>query len=101
MKQTLISDLVANIPSKKEQTVTARELSKLMCVGESYIRRKINDARSNGIPICSTRRGYYLSYDSVDIANTVQFLNNRLNTQIKAINGLAECLKGANYGKAD
>lgn len=85
-----LDELIVLLPKEKNNAITAHTLSKLANVCETYIRKKINEARAIGIPICSLQRGYYLSYECDDIAKTIKFLTNRLNTQIKAINGLKE-----------
>ncbi len=96
MKELSLNDLLAQLPTTQEFLITARRLSILLGADESCIRKKINEARSIGIPICSTKRGYYLSNEVGDIQKTIRFLTKRLNTQIKAINGLKARLKGAN-----
>lgn len=72
----------------EEGTITAKEISKLTGYNESFVRKIINIARSNGTPVCSTRHGYYISYENADIERTIVFLTHRINTQLRAINGL-------------
>lgn len=72
----------------------AKALASRMDLSETYIRRKINEARSFGIPICSTRHGYYFSEDPSEIELTISSLKRRISTQIAAIIGLSELLEG-------
>ena len=87
-------ELIELIPTKSQnEKVTVHRLAKMTATSEPYIRKKINEARSVGIPICSTTSGYYLSNEYNDIAKTVCFLTKRLNTQLQAINGLQKRLQ--------
>ena len=81
-------DLITLIPAKETGVITAKNLSEKLGCTETYIRKVINVARSNGVPICSTKYGYYYSDDYGDIAETVGFLTRRLRTQLQAIDGL-------------
>lgn len=76
------------IPHKETGLITAKRISKITGYTECYVRKVINDARVTGTPICSTRYGYYYSDDAEDIADTINFLTRRVNTQLSAINGL-------------
>ncbi len=88
MKKLSLDELLTLIPKKEDGTITAKRLSEMTEKCESYIRRLINEARASGIPICSTRFGYYLSDERNDIVATIHFLTHRVDTQLKAINGL-------------
>ena len=81
-------DLLTFIPSKEHGVVTGKQLSRQLQCAESFVRRLINQARSNGVPICSTTNGYYLSDEHEDILETINFLTRRVRTQLKAIDGL-------------
>jgi predicted DNA-binding transcriptional regulator YafY len=93
MKLPSIYDLVALIPSKQDGEITAHKLSTLTKVNEPTIRKIINEARTAGVPICSTRRGYYMSNEYDDIAKTICFLTNRVCTQLQAKSGLQKRLQ--------
>lgn len=93
MKGISIYELIELIPKNKNEKITAYSLAKLTDTSEPYIRKKINEARTAGIPICSTKSGYYLSNDCADISKTIRFLTNRLNTQLQAIQGLQKLLE--------
>lgn len=82
-------DILPLIPAKENGFITAKTLSIRTGYAESSIRKLINQARSAGVPICSKTFGYYFSEDYGDIADTIIFLSRRINTQLKAISGLA------------
>ncbi len=52
----------------------------------------INTARSNGSPICSSPKGYYITTDREEIKNTISSLRGRIAKMEKAIAGLEACL---------
>lgn len=87
MKWQICGILVA---SKKE--TSACKIAKSINVAEPTVRRYINQLRSEGYPICSTQKGYYFSYKIEDILSTIDFLTNRVETQVKAIEGLKDLL---------
>lgn len=67
---------------------TAKELAILFGVSDAYIRKVINEHRSDGIPICSSIKGYYYSEDAKDIVETIASLKRRVASIQRAINGL-------------
>ena len=91
-KSYLFGDLIANLPRKPGEAITAKALAKRMDLSEAYIRRKINNARHFGFPICSTNFGYYFSEDPRDIELTINRLKRRISTQVAAIVGLSETI---------
>lgn len=56
------------------------------------IRHMINAARSNGSPICSGQKGYYVATDKEEIKSTIDSLRGRITKMEKAIAGLEACL---------
>lgn len=71
-----------------ETPVSNSKISKRFEMAESVVRKHINKARCEGIPICSTSHGYYYSEDKADIVETIHSLNKRTIAVEKAINGL-------------
>ena len=72
----------------KENPVTNSEISSSLKLTEVDIRKKINQARCNGYPICSCGKGYYYSEDKSEILATIQSLMHRTIAVEKAVNGL-------------
>lgn len=77
----------------KDYPVCSSELAKEFDVPRTTIRRMINTARSNGSPICSSPKGYYITADKEEIKNTIESLRGRIQKMEKAIAGLECCLK--------
>lgn len=71
-----------------EHPVSNAKISKHFDTSETNIRKYINKARCEGIPICSSNHGYYYSEDKADIVETIHSLNRRTIAVEKAISGL-------------
>lgn len=57
------------------------------------LRKIINFIRTNALlPIIGTSKGYYVSYEKIDIQNQIKSLNERANSIIDCANGLKEFL---------
>ena len=52
------------------------------------VRASVNEARCDGIPICSCRNGYYYSIEKSDVADTICHLKGRISKIESAIDGL-------------
>lgn len=57
------------------------------------VRKKINEARCAGIPICSCDSGYYYSENKDEILKTVDSLMHRTIAIEKAVKGLVSSLR--------
>ena len=77
----------------KDYPVCSSELAKALGIPRTTIRRMINTARSNGSPICSGQRGYYITTDQEEIKCTIKSLRGRIAKMEKAIAGLEKCLE--------
>lgn len=75
-----------------ENPIANYQLSSLFNVSEVAIRKHINKARCEGIPICACHKGYYYSTEKADILETIHSLNNRTIAVEKAIGGLLTTL---------
>ena len=71
-----------------EKPVHNKEIASHLKTNEVNIRKKINVARSSGIPICSSDKGYYYSESKCEILATIQSLMNRTMAVERAVNGL-------------
>jgi biotin operon repressor len=76
----------------QKNPVTNKEICSQMKTSEAEIRKKINKARCEGIPICSCAKGYYYSEDKADILETIQSLMSRTISVEKAVKGLLTTL---------
>ena len=77
-----------SVHGTKENPITNKEIGRALDLSEQSIRHHINQARCEGIPVCSCRDGYFVSDNKADILQTIQSLMNRTISVEKAINGL-------------
>ena len=77
----------------KENPVSNKEISSQLKLSETLVRKKINEARCEGIPICSCDKGYFYSEDKTEILTTIQSLMHRTIAVEKAVNGLVSVVR--------
>ena len=87
------SNIVEKIVSGGQERITSKELSKLFRVKDSVVRKAVNVARRNGIPICSSPKGYYYSECNEDIIQTIKSLKHRITDIQGAVDGLQQSLE--------
>lgn len=79
----------------RENAIAGRDLGDEFGLLAPQIRAIVNEARRNGIPICSTNKGYYYSTDPAEIKATINGLYHRIESVLHAIDGLEKALKVA------
>ena len=84
----LIEKYLREHSNGKDYPICSSELAEAFGVP----RTMINAARSNGSPICSGQKGYYVATDKEEIKNTIDSLRGRITKMEKAIAGLEACL---------
>ena len=75
--------------SSTDHPISGKDLANHFGITDVKVREYVSDARSNGIPICSTRWGYYYSEDRAEIKKTLESLRSRIAAQERAIDGLS------------
>ncbi len=78
--------------SSPEKTITGKDIANHLGITDIEVRKQVSEARSAGVPICSTQYGYYYSNDSADIRKTIESLRRRIGSQERAISGLSDLL---------
>ena len=81
------------IPYGKENKITSAEISRRSGLKGVEIRKYVNTLRSNGCPVCSDSKGYYLATETSDIDSTISNLNSRISHMIVAREGLRNAKK--------
>ena len=71
-----------------ENRINGKKLAVMFDLHDKDIRRLVNEARSEGVPICSCDKGYFYSELPSDILKTVNSLTGRIAKMQTAINGL-------------
>lgn len=87
-----VINYIANHGSK-DNPVCNNEISSSLKLSEASIRKKVNEARCKGIPICSCEKGYFISEEKTEILRTIQSLMHRTIAVEKAINGLLTVIR--------
>lgn len=85
----------------KENPVSNKEISSQLKLSEPLVRKKINEARCEGIPICSCDKGYFYSEDKTEILTTIQSLMHRTIAVEKAVNGLVSVVRNGMGGVSE
>lgn len=78
--------------ASKSHPICSSQLMKRFDTSGVAIRHMINAARSNGDPICSSGRGYYVAYGKDEIQQTIDSLRGRIAVMNRAIDGLERSL---------
>lgn len=71
-----------------EKPVTAPQIATQFHIHPSIVRSCINTARITGIPVCSNPKGYFYSSKREHVEATISHMEERINKQLAAINGL-------------
>ncbi len=88
-------DAVFNlIPCNEQQRITAAKISRLLGIKEAEVRHWVNRMRSSGVPVCSDRRGYYISNNAEHVKTQIASMENRISAMQNAIGGLNLFLAG-------
>lgn len=78
--------------ASKSHPICSAQLMKRFDTSGVAIRHMINTARSNGDPICSSSRGYYVAHGKEEIQQTIDSLYGRIAGINRAIAGLERSL---------
>lgn len=81
-------DIVVLIPKGEGYRITSSDITKLTNINGSTIRKLVNEARSNFVPIASDKRGYFVAENPEELNHTIAQLNSRIHKMIKAREGL-------------
>ena len=98
MKQTQSENIVEKVVNfiakngSASEPISNHHIASHFNTNEVNIRKYINQARCEGIPVCSCGKGYYYSTDKANILDTIQSLNNRTIAVERAISGLLNAL---------
>ena len=77
----------------RSRAIKSQQLERLFNCNGVRIREKVNELRSEGVPICSCQSGYYYSENVSDIKDTIIRLNSRVKKITIAENGLRRFFK--------
>lgn len=91
--ETDITRLVRELGTGASNATTGAQLAKWLGLRSSgSVRLIVNEACSQGIPICSNQDGYFLPWTDADIHETLAHRRSRVAKQNQAIAGLERAL---------
>lgn len=76
----------------KQCPICGSQIANAFGVSDVAVRHMINEARCNGDPICSGRRGYYIASSQDEIQKTIDSLEGRIAVMRNAKEGLERCM---------
>lgn len=83
-----LTEYLKNKHTGADSCISGRLLGAMFDISTIELRKVINEARREGIPICSCDKGYFYSELPSDILKTVNSLTGRIAKMQEAINGL-------------
>jgi hypothetical protein len=81
------------IPKGEQNKITSAEISKLTNLSTPMIRRLVNTARANFVPIASDSEGYFIAETPEDLNHAIAHINSRIHKMIQAREGLKKAQK--------
>lgn len=81
------------IPKGEDNKITSTELSKLTSLATPTIRKLVNQARANFVPIASDSEGYFIAETPEELNHAIAHINSRIHKMIQAREGLKKAQK--------
>lgn len=80
------------IPKGEENRITSKEIESLTGMKGAEVRATVNALRTEGHPIASDGKGYYMAVTQSEILKTIRNLDSRINAINKAKTGLKKAM---------
>lgn len=91
----LVTKYIMTHSTGNKHPVSGAEIARAFCISGVAVRRLINAARTNGDPICSNGKGYYIAKDKEELRRTIESMRGRINMMNDAVAGMEKYLRGA------
>lgn len=85
-----------NVLIAQTEPITAKNIQKYLHVNDRQIRQWVNELRNQGIPVCSSHKGYFISYDREAIVGTIKHLNNKVKGLLDGVHTMTAMLETMN-----
>ena len=85
---TLVIDYIKRNATERSKAITGRKIGNEFGISDVVVRKIVNQARTDGVAICSNCHGYFYSTRDCDITETLNQLNSRIEKVQSAISGL-------------
>lgn len=90
----LVTEYILTHSDGEGHPVSGASIARALSISGVQVRKLINTARSNGNPICSNAKGYYIAMDKEAVQRTVDSLKSRIAAMTNASNGLEKFVRG-------
>ena len=97
MKEEKLLEYLKGACSGRQYTVRSAELEHVLNLSGTELRKLVNRMRRRGIPIASSRDGYFYARTAGEVYSTIRQLSGMVNGLNAAIAGLEKALDG--YGE--
>lgn len=91
--ETIIAEHLKAYHCGESAAVSSRELEYAFRIRGPDLRRAVNHLRGDGIPICSTDKGYFYASTEQELLRTVRQLRSRIRKIAYAERGLTKALE--------
>lgn len=81
-------DIIVLIPNGESQRITSTEIRQATNINGATIRKIVNKARANFVPIASDENGYFMAETPEELDHTIAQINSRIHKMIQAREGL-------------
>ena len=79
--------------SGRRYTVKGAELEQVLHLSGTDLRKLVNRLRQDGVPICSSREGYFYARNAGEIYTTIRSLKDMMYGLSQAVDGLEGALE--------
>ena len=94
MTDERVAAYLKNTCAGRKNTAASFSIEQELAISGNELRRRINRMRRKGVPIASSRAGYYYAVTAGEVYTTIRQLRNMANGLEAAIRGLEESMEG-------
>ncbi|MDD2294381.1 MAG: hypothetical protein PHW61_00395 [Eubacteriales bacterium] len=94
MTDERVAAYLKNTCAGRKSTASSFSIEQELAISGNELRRRINRMRRKGVPIASSRAGYYYAVTAGEVYTTISQLRNMANGLEAAIRGLEESMEG-------
>ena len=87
--------------SGSEHSKKAKDIGRAVCISEKELRKLVNRLRQEGVPIGSSRKGYFYAVTAGEVYATIRFLEAIKRALEAAIAGLVRSLDSFDIGRRE
>jgi biotin operon repressor len=92
MREEQVLTYLQTVCEGRENTKKSVEIQRALKISENELRHQINRLRCRGIPVASSRDGYFLAVTAGEVYSTIRLLQKKIKGMEAAISGLEWCM---------